>query len=218
MNVNMHLKYYPVLFPAIGFTALLLLTRSIYSGQFMYFFLGWNIFLACVPLLLSQFLNKKGLRPFSQWLFFAGWLLFFPNALYIVTDLVHLDGRYPVPLWFDIILVFSAAANGLLAAYLSLWETEKFLRNKFRTVQVRGILLFCLFAGSFGVYLGRYLRWNSWDILTDPFSLLSGIFLMIIHPHEYRQTWGVTGLLTLFFTAIYFTIQNLRQMSQSSNT
>src|SRR4051812_31658055 len=114
----------------IGFTISLLLFRIFYSGSVMYIFFGWNLFLAAVPLMINTYLFKVKNKN-TQWLLFALWLLFFPNSLYIITDLVHLKERYPVPLWFDTILVFSAAINGLIIAFLSLQQTEIFLRSKF---------------------------------------------------------------------------------------
>lgn len=212
--MNRYLNLTLALWPAIGFTAILILVRMIYSGSQMYVFLAWNIFLACVPLLFSRLLPTFKTKKFYQLLLFGAWLLFFPNSLYIITDLVHLRARPPVPLWYDIILVFSAAANGLLVAFISLSDIEKFLRTKFNFMQVRFILMACLFAGSFGVYLGRYLRLNSWDIITNPVGVISGISKMIIYPHENLQTWYITCLLSIFFAAIYFTIQKFRTLNR----
>ncbi len=98
---------------SVGFTLLLILSRVFYSGSFTYLFFAWNLFLAGVPLFVSGLLNEFKKRKF-QIVFFITWLLFFPNALYIITDLIHLRERGNVPLWFDVILIFSASINGLI--------------------------------------------------------------------------------------------------------
>jgi uncharacterized membrane protein len=192
----------------VGFTISLVLFRIFYSGSLMYIFFGWNLFLAAVPLAISSFLvyakNKN-----IQWLLFALWLLFFPNSLYIVTDLLHLKARYPVPLWFDSVLVFSAAFNGLIIAYASLQRTELFLRTKFSHSRTGIIIYACLFVSSFGIYLGRFLRWNSWDILSDPLGLILQVTDRIFNPFEHPRTWGMTIVFTLFFSIYYFSIKKL---------
>jgi uncharacterized membrane protein len=193
---------------AVGFTISLLVFRIFYSGSLMYIFFVWNLFLAAMPLGISSLLVQtkgKGI----QWLLFTAWLLFFPNALYIVTDLVHLTDRHPVPFWFDMILVFSAAINGLIMAYASLQQVELFLGTKFNKQKTGFILSGCFFLGSFGVYIGRFLRWNSWDVLLNPFGLMSEIVQHIINPFQHSRTWGMTIILTVFFSIFYFTIKKL---------
>lgn len=192
----------------VGFTILLIIFRIFYSGSLMYIFLCWNLFLAAMPLtastLLLQTKNKN-----VQWLFFVAWLLFFPNSLYIITDLIHLKDRPPVPFWFDIILVFSAAINGMIIAYLSLQQVEIFLKSKFNAGTTNIVIYGCLFLSSFGIYLGRYLRWNSWDILSNPFGLLDQITQRFINPFDHPRTWTMTIVFTAFFSIFYFTLKKL---------
>lgn len=197
-----------LLLSAVGFTISLLVIRIFYFGSFMYIFFAWNLFLAAIPLGISNLLvQTKGKS--IQWPLFIMWLLFFPNALYIVTDLVHLTDKHPEPFWFDMILVFSAAINGLIMAYASLRQVELFLRTKFSEQKTGFILCGCLFMGSFGVYIGRFLRWNSWDVLLNPFGLMTEIVQHIINPFQHSRTWGMTIVLTVFFSIFYFTIKKL---------
>lgn len=193
---------------AVGFTISLLLFRIFYSGSLVYIFLGWNLFLAAIPLGISTLLVQTNAKNI-QWLLFTMWLLFFPNALYLVTDLVHLKDRNPVPLWFDMILVFSAAINGLIMAYASLQQVELFLKTKFNEQKTGFILFGCLFLGSFGVYIGRFLRWNSWNVLVNPFGLVFEVIQHVINPFQHSRTWGMTIVLTLFCSIFYFTIKKL---------
>lgn len=193
---------------SVGFTISLLILRIIYSGSFMYIFFAWNLFLAVIPLAISTFLVQTKFKN-SHWLILIVWLIFFPNAPYIITDLVHLKERYPVPLWFDIILIFSAATNGLIMAYVSLRQVESFLTTKMSRPKTNLVLLGCLFLSSFGIYLGRVLRWNSWDILLNPFDLTLEIIHQIINPFRYSATWQMTIVLTIFFSIFYVTIKKL---------
>jgi len=192
----------------VGFTILLLLFRILYSGSLMYLFFVWNLFLAAIPFMLSSFLiqsRKKNLH----WIIFIVWILFFPNALYIITDLVHLRERNNIPLWFDVILIFSAAINGLIMAFISLYQVELFLRLRFNNKKANLILYSCLFISSFGIYIGRFLRWNSWDIFFNPFQFLFEIIKLFINPLQHPRTWGVTIIFFLFFGIFYFIIKKL---------
>lgn len=199
---------------SIGFTCMLIISRLIRTGNHAYVFLLWNLFLAWLPLVFSGLLNK--LRPaLHNWMIFGLWLLFFPNALYLVTDLVHLRNRYDAPEWFDIILLFSAAINGLMLAYASLIKVEAFLTSMFKSRKTEMILAGCFFIGSFGVYLGRFLRLNSWNLFTHPLSLSRQVYVQFSEPFEHLQTWGMTGTLAVFFTLFYFTIKKLPDVLKS---
>jgi len=193
---------------SVGFTISLIVFRIFYSGSLMYLFFTWNLFLAGIPLGITTILVQMKSKNI-QWLLLTIWLLFFPNALYIITDLIHLKDRNPVPLWFDVILIFSAAVNGLIMAYISLQQVELFLKTKFNDHKTGIILFACLFLGSFGVYIGRFLRLNSWDILLHPFGLTFQVMQHFINPFQHSRTWGMTILLTGFFSIFYFTIKKL---------
>ncbi len=112
-------------------------------------------------------------------------------------------------MWFDAILIFSAAINGLTMAYISLQIVESLLRLKFNIQKTNLILFGCLFLGSLGVYIGRFLRWNSWDILANPFRLTYQVGEHIFNPVQHPRTLGMTIILTLFFSIFYFTIKKL---------
>ena len=192
----------------VGFTILLLLFRILYSGSLMYLFLVWNLFLAAIPFMLSSFLIQSRKKKL-HWMIFIAWILFFPNALYIITDLVHLRERNNIPLWFDVILIFSAAINGLIMAFISLYQVELFLQLRFNNKKTNLILYSCLFISSFGIYIGRFLRWNSWDIFFNPFQFLFEIIQPFINPLQHPSTWGVTIIFFLFFGIFYFIIKKL---------
>jgi uncharacterized membrane protein len=188
--------------------------RASYSDTKTFLFLNWNLFLAFITWLLSSFaiikpsIQKKKIAIF---ILLGTWLLFFPNAPYILTDLFHLRMRYTMPIWFDLVLILSFAWTGLLFGFLSLWDIEQILSKSINPKLVRCISVILLFLGSFGVYLGRYLRWNSWDIITEPFGLFYDIGDRIINPFEHTRTWGMTLFMGLFLTIIYLSFRLVRK-------
>lgn len=179
-----------------------------------FFFLNWNLFLAFVPwlltviLMMSPHLQKKRLVVFGM---LAIWLLFFPNASYILTDLFHLRHSSSMPIWFDLVLILSFAWTGLLYGFLSLWNLEELLEQFLSKRAITIISVFLMFVSSFGIYIGRYLRWNSWDILHHPAKLMGDVGDRIVNPSDHPRTWGVTIFMGLFLTMLYFTFQFLRR-------
>ena len=191
----------------LGFTIFLLGARILMTGQLTYIFLAWNLFLAWIPFALSQ----KLISVKNRWkiLFLTGlWLLFLPNAPYIITDFLHLKQRLPVPYWYDILLLFSAALNGLLLGLVSLFTVEKFLANRYGN-KISGIIILCsFFLCAFGIYMGRYLRWNSWDIIVNPGEVGADILERVFNPFAHFGTWSVTFLFGSFFYVMYYSVKN----------
>ncbi len=184
------------------------------SGTRHFLFLNWNLFLAFVPWLFTMILTLSPNLQRSRLVVFGLlgiWLLFFPNASYILTDLFHLSHHSSMPIWFDLVLILTFAWTGLLYGFLSLWNLEK-LMEQFLSKKVIVILsVFLLFVSSFGIYIGRYLRWNSWDILHQPIRLMGDVGDRIINPLDHTRTWGVTIFMGLFLTMLYFTFRLLKR-------
>ena len=199
---------------SVGFTALLIAARVLRTGDHQYVFLLWNLFLAWIPLFLSTLLQRK-LSRFQQAIVFGSWLLFFPNALYLVTDLVHLRDELDIPGWYDIILVFSAVMNGLMLAYTSMVKIERYLNLSVKRGRTDLILFSCFSVSSFGVYLGRVLRFNSWTIFVHPFGIYRQVYSQLANPLGHIQTWGMTATLSMFFTLFYFIIKRLPRLLEN---
>jgi len=195
-----------IIIPLI-FTIFLLLTRIILSGHLTYAFLAWNLFLAWIPFAISQKLTGVNNR-WKILLLFSAWLLFLPNAPYIITDFLHLKQRTPIPYWFDILLLFSAALNGLLLGFISLLTVDRFLANRYGNRISAALILCSFFLCSFGIYMGRYLRWNSWDIITNPGDIAIDILARVFNPFDHFGTWSVTFLFGSFFYVMYYSIKN----------
>ena len=203
-----------LLLAIISFSSFLLSLFRVYlTGSGLFLFLNWNLFLAFIPWLFTTIiiikpnLQKKKLVLFG--LLFL-WALFFPNALYILTDLFHLRVSSLMPIWFDLVLILSFAWTGLLFGFLSLIDIEKLLAEYTNTKIISFISVFLLFVASFGIYIGRYLRWNSWDLIISPFSLLYDISDRIINPFAHPGTWGMTILMGLLLNMFYWSFKFLK--------
>ncbi len=130
----------------------------------------WNLFLAAIPLVWSAAFVAALARKQRIWaaISFVLWLLFLPNAPYLLTDVMHLAPRPPVPFWYVLAMLLSCAATGTLLGYLSLMEVQAAIEDSFGPFVGWLVALGALMGCGFGIYLGRFLRWNSWDALTHP--------------------------------------------------
>lgn len=200
-----------------GFCMVMLALRIYVSGSIIYAFLYWNLFLAVVPFLCSlviyRFFNHERFSALFVLLLLV-WLFFFPNAPYIVTDFLHLKQRAKIPYWYDVLLIFSFAYNGVILALASLRIVHIVLIEKI------GGLLSWLFIGvtffltGFGVYLGRYLRWNSWDLIQDPLSLFNDIFIRFSDPMAHPKTFGLTFIIFWMMLLSYISILLISQVQE----
>lgn len=164
-----------------------------------YIFLIWNLVLAWVPYgaaLRFARLQKRGAGWPSLLLCFAVWLLFLPNAPYIITDFLHFRHKPPIPMWYDLMLLFAFSSTGLLLGLLSLHVVNQSLRKIFSKNIARVLVLMSIGLSGFGIWLGRFQRWNSWDILTRPDALLYDIVQTLSTWHELVRAVGVSVLLS----------------------
>lgn len=201
------------------FSVILLLARILVTGSFTYSFLIWNLFLGSVPFMITGWMTRNPRLIENRLLYYlilAAWLLFIPNSFYIITDLFHLTHVDSAPKWFDLLLIFSFAWNGLLFGILSLRRVELFISLVSGRAVTALVVFVVMWLSALGIYIGRFLRYNSWDVVTDPFTLLSDIGEMIWHPVENGYAWGMTGIYGVFMTLLYFTFRRIGEsMAQS---
>jgi uncharacterized membrane protein len=201
----------------LAFTALLawcgalLALRAWRAHNTTYFFLVWNLFLAVIPFLAAlAFERAKWLA--TRTVAFIVWLLFLPNAPYIVTDFIHLRARPPVPLWFDILLLISSAGTGLLLGYGSVMIVQRAVERRAGTRTGWLAATVALLLSAFGIYLGRFMRFNSWEALTDPIPLFGDIAYRLMNPTQHPRTFAVTALygiaLLLGYVALHVVAEN----------
>ncbi|MBL7726552.1 MAG: DUF1361 domain-containing protein [Dinghuibacter sp.] len=186
---------------------ILLSVRVIHTGSFNYVFLYWNLFLAWVPYVFSTWLARVPARyKWTQRFLFMGWLLFLPNAPYLVTDFIHLQARWPVPLMFDLCMLFLFALTGLVLGLLSVQQAEQWRLNQRPGKSLSGMRLGVFLLCGFGIYLGRVERFNSWEVFTDPAALAAEILPRLLNPFAHAETWGITLLFAglLWVTYAFF--------------
>jgi uncharacterized membrane protein len=207
----------PGLVPLLGMLSLFCLALTLIrwqaTGSRLFLFLNWNLFLAAVPYLLgSAAVRHPRLRSSRLGLFLLlpAWLLFLPNAPYIVTDFVHLEARAGVPLWYDLVLILAFAWTGLVFGFASLMDVERLLAARFGRKAAALAIAMVLFLSAFGVYLGRFLRWNSWDILHRPGELLGDILDRLANPLSHPLAWGMTLVFGLLLNLMFLTFRRLQ--------
>jgi len=182
--------------PRAQFGAMLLISSFVSVGLFLYgalrnhswefaYFI-WNLFLAWLPLLFALWLVTTLRRKlWSSWEAIIAsvlWLLFLPNSFYMVSDFIHLDELKRVDIVYDAIMFTSFIFVGVFLGLGSLYLVHREFRRRFTrvgsTAWLAAIMLIC----SFAIYLGRDLRWNSWDVFTNPGGLLFDVSDRLIHP------------------------------------
>lgn len=196
------------MFISLGLIAI----RAEVSGMYHFRFLVWNLFLAFIPYVASLFLSYYTATKRNLLVIAAGvslWLLFFPNAPYIITDLFHLRPRAGIPYWYDLLLIVSCAWTGLMLGFVSLAEIQSIISSTFNKIAGWGFVVTSLLLCGFGIYLGRFERWNSWDIVTNPTGLAKNIIRPVLDPFGHPKVWMVTIAFAAFLMVGYFTITQL---------
>lgn len=195
------------LVPAVLASALavaLVAARMLYADNRTFAFLLWNLALAWIPWLAAAFC--RGARGLALVVGLGLWLLFFPNAPYLVTDFVHLKARAPVPLWFDVGMLAAFAWAGLLLAVTSLSAVHRRVERAVGPwapwAGWASVILVSALSG-FGIYMGRFWRKNSWDALLEPWELARAAAAPIFDPSSHPRAWGVATLFGALTFVVY---------------
>jgi uncharacterized membrane protein len=181
----------------LGLGLTLLVVRDAYTGHGPYDFLAWNAFLAWIPYALAALVGA-GRRRRLPWYVLAlgglGWLLFLPNALYIVTDFVHLGDIRGMPLWFDTAMIGSFACAGLLLGFTSLHRMQS-VAHSFGSAPAWLFTVGALALSTVGIYLGRVQQLNSWDAVVRPGRVAGGLLSTMADPASHSVALAKTALL-----------------------
>jgi uncharacterized membrane protein len=211
--LNQTQKFFVALGVSSLFSLLLSIGRIYIAGDVWYLFLVWNLFLAWIPfgcaMALTVVSQKNNPSKIYLGILLFIWFIFFPNAPYIITDLFHLRIIQHVPIWYDVVMIFSYVWNGLLLGFLSLLEVQKFLEKYLSKVYVWPVVNGVLLLAGFGIYLGRYLRWNSWDVISNPVALLTDIADRLVNPFSHPRTYTMTLVYAVFLMISYTTFKIL---------
>jgi uncharacterized membrane protein len=183
--------------------------RSEYSGTVHYAFLIWNLFLAWIPFIIAYFTYTLTLK--RQWVYVVipiaafFWIIFFPNAPYILTDFQHLATHWTdLPVWYDVMMLIWFAFTGLLLGMVSLFLMQEIIRREFGRWVGWGFVALVAGLSSTGIYMGRFLRWNSWDILLNPTDI--ALYTIQSARTPSLQSIAFTGLFAAFFLFLYITL------------
>jgi uncharacterized membrane protein len=200
---------YPVLLSSL-LAGSLLAGRVYLSHTLTYTFLVWNLFLAWIPYMASLWATDIHQRHPRRWgyLVIPGllWLIFFPNAPYILTDFFHLRTRAPVPIWYDTGMLLVFAWTGLFLGVFSLRAMQMLVKNFVGWIASWLFVIGSLGLGGLGIYMGRFLGWNSWDLFFHPRSVLTDMAIRLANPWSHPGTLGVTLLFAAFLLVCYVTL------------
>lgn len=204
-------NFFPKQIVLIASLVLLLeLFRYVLFGSTYYLFLFWNLFLAFLPLLISRSMFVFNIRGHLSRVAFiiigVFWLLLIPNAPYIVTDLIHLSHRHGAPLIYDAFMIFTFAWAGLLMFFYSLQDIEKIIISKYGVWIAKIKIPTIILLSSIGVYMGRYLRFNSWDVFIDH-SVLGDTLDKLSKPITQKEGLIFIGLCSIFLYFFYMSFK-----------
>lgn len=205
--------FYPVLLSSL-LGVVFFAVRCLYSDSFLHRFLMWNLFLAWIPFVCAMGMAAMHTRRAAAWQYVIPliiWLLFFPNAAYLVTDLYNLSDMPPVPYWYDIGFFATLAWTGLLLAVASLQIVQRMVKQSFGVIWSWGVVLLVVGLNGVGIYLGRFLRWNSWDVLTNPLGILEDAIMPFLHPIAYRYPVAVIIVFSTMLFVFYVSVLALQR-------
>ncbi len=179
-----------------------------------YWYLVWNLFLAWLPLLLATWLMimlpSYGWNSWPAIILTLAWLGFLPNSFYLISDFIHLAIISSGNVLYDAVMILSFALNGLLLGFLSLYIVHRQLLRRLAARSAHMVVAAVLLLTSFAMYLGRDLRWNSWDVLTNPGGILFDVSDRILHPFAHPATFTTTLMFFVLLGGIYVVGWQLR--------
>ncbi len=176
-------------------------------------YLPWNIGLAWLALGISVGLERLlQSRLWSSWLALATtamWLLFLPNTFYMLSDFVHLADSANSEVLLDTLLFCAFIFPAMIMGYLGVFIIHLQLRQRVEGRTAAAIIAAVLLGCSFAIYIGRELRWNSWDVLTSPLGLLFDVSDRIINPHAHPQAFAITASTFIFLGVTYLLVWHI---------
>ncbi|MCP9754644.1 DUF1361 domain-containing protein [Lacihabitans sp. CCS-44] len=210
----------------IALCSSLLIIRVYKTGTYLGLFLVWNLFLAITPIVFI-FLAKKlhdnfGFQKLGLKIAITGlmttWLLFFPNSPYIITDLMHLSHLPKHLLWFDSVGIFITALTGLVVGLYSMYNFQLLSKKLFGNTIAWFLVLGSAVLSGFGLYLGRFARFNSWDFFSNPANLIKQSMVETSNPLAMQTTLVFSivliGLYLSFYNLISFKHENIENASK----
>ncbi len=184
--------------------------RLLVTSVSRYWFVPENLLLAWLALLvgwiLVQQLQRRGWRNWRSLVLTGLWLLFLPNAWYVMTDFIHVFDSGEISYLYDIAMITALTLTGFILGFTSLFMVHRQLLKRLDIFSSAFLIGAVILLASFAIYLGRDLRWNTWDILTNPSGLILNITDRLINPFGYPRALNVTGVLFVLISTIYFAL------------
>jgi uncharacterized membrane protein len=205
---------FAALFAASLTSTLLVAARVLHTRRLTFAFLVYNLLLAWIPVgfalaahAVSEWRSRLGVALTGSAL--AGWLVFFPNAPYLMTDLMHLRVQHNPLFWLDLVALQAFAWTGLALGFVSLDVVQRLVARRLGPVASWVFAAVVMALSAFGVYLGRFRRWNSWDVARDPVGLMADVSGMVLHPFAHAQVVAFSAGLGAFLLTAYVVVQSL---------
>ena len=188
--------------------------RFAITGGVMFGFMAWNLVLSLLALLAAVvcFVSAKAKQNKQAVIAACIWLLLLPNTFYMLTDFIHVYDSGDITVMFDIVMVGLFAMNGFLHGLLSIYLMHKLLLKRVSALRAAAGVGLVILLASFAVDMGRYLRWNSWDILLHPVALLGDVANTILHPLAYDRSFVVTAVFFVAISSLYAVFWQLSQV------
>lgn len=208
-------KYIPKEIVLVTILVILLnIFRIVLFGSHSFVWLFWNLFLAIVPFVISSFLlnrdSENKLSNISFFIFGFFWLLFIPNAPYLITDLIHIGVVRSVPVIYDAFLLFGMAWVGFYLGLYSIYHIDQILNKRYTKKFSKIVIFFIILFISFGIYLGRFLRFNSWDVFKEPVSLIKTTHITFVYPKDHT-TYLYIALFAVFIYVFYMSFKYIKE-------
>jgi uncharacterized membrane protein len=188
-------------------------TRMLLAQNLKHGYLVWNLFLAWLPLFFClasvRTLRSHTVRHWKFWALATAWLLFLPNAPYVFTDLTHLGPRNRGHFWVDLVLIVMTAWTASLVGFLSLYVMQTLVSRRYGWVTGWGFAVVVSGLVGVGIYLGRFLRWNTWDVLVNPIGIASDMLMWAMRSGADKKVVIYPMLFALLFFAAHVTLAGL---------
>jgi uncharacterized membrane protein len=179
-----------------------------------FWYLPYNLALAVIPLLLSFWLQKiLKTHRWTEWLPVVVtilWILFLPNSFYVVSDFIHLNEYPRADIVQDVVMLMQFSLAALVVGFASLYAVHAELLKRMGARKAHAAAVVLLFLCSFAIYLGRDLRWNSWDVVTQPIGLFADIFNRFAHPFQHPEMFSITLSFFVMLASVYFVLWSFR--------
>lgn len=212
-----------------GLAGFMYVFKYLYWGRYFMMFMLWNLFLAWIPLIMTYSILFVRQTPWSHWKkrltimgFSLIWLLFYPNIPYLITDLIHLGTNtylihtpyqftFSFISWYEFAAMVLSVWIGIMLGFASLYPLQQLIAKHTHPIVGQGFAFLIALLSGYGIYLGRFPRLNSWDLLLSPRTLYRTVLSSLN-----VKTLAFSVLIGGMYWIIYFSIYILAHHNRPS--